>query len=60
MRRNWILNINAAVREHGINYSRFVNALNYKANIELDRKVLASLSHLEPYSFKAVVDEVKK
>ena len=60
MRRSWIIDINAAVREHGLNYSRFVNALNYKANIELDRKILANLAIMEPYSFKSVVDEVKQ
>jgi len=59
MRRTWIQNINAGVREHGVTYSRFINALNYNTNIELDRKIMAGLAHAEPYSFKAVVDEVK-
>jgi large subunit ribosomal protein L20 len=59
MRRNWIQNINAGVREHGISYSRFIHALNYNSNIEVDRKIMAGLAHAEPFSFKAIVDEVK-
>ena len=58
-RRSWIQNINAAVREHGVTYSRFINAYNYHSNIEIDRKIMANLSHTEPFSFKAIVDEVK-
>lgn len=58
IRREWILSINAAVREHQISYSRFVYGLN-RSNIKLDRKVLSDLAIYEPYSFKAVVDEVK-
>ena len=54
----WILRINAAVREYGINYSRFISGLK-KANIELNRKALAHLAVHEPESFKAVVDVVK-
>jgi hypothetical protein len=56
---NWIQSINAGVREHGVSYSKFINALNYHTNIELDRKIMANLSYTEPYSFKAIVDEVK-
>jgi hypothetical protein len=59
MRRTWIQNINAGVREHGMIYSRFINVLNYRTNIELDRKIMANLAHTEPYTFKAIVDEVK-
>eukprot|EP01017_Pseudomicrothorax_dubius_P021505 TRINITY_DN2315_c0_g3_i1.p1 TRINITY_DN2315_c0_g3~~TRINITY_DN2315_c0_g3_i1.p1 ORF type:complete len:170 (-),score=35.69 TRINITY_DN2315_c0_g3_i1:127-636(-) len=57
-REGWIISINAAVREHDINYSRFVNCLN-NSNIQLDRKILADLAQNEPYTFKAIVDEVK-
>ena len=39
-------------------YSHFVCGLN-RSNIQLDRKILADLAKYEPYSFKAVVDEVK-
>lgn len=59
MRREWITTINAAVREHGIPYSRFANALTKHSNIELDRNILANLAVHEPYSFKAVFDEVR-
>lgn len=57
-RTNWIMSINAAVREHNINYSNFIYGLN-KSNIELNRKILADLAVNEPYSFKAIVDEIK-
>ncbi len=56
--RQWILSIGAAVREHEINYSRFIHALNH-SNLEINRKILADLAINEPYSFKAVIDEVK-
>ena len=58
VRKSWIATINAAVREHGIMYSRFINALNINSNIQLDRKILANLAVNEPYSFKSVIDEV--
>ena len=57
-RREWILRIGAAVKEHYVNYSRFICGLTH-SNIELNRKILADLALNEPYSFKAVVDEVK-
>ena len=57
-RKEWIQTINAGVREHGIKYSRFIYALNH-SNIVLDRKILAELAINEPFSFKAVIDEVK-
>ena len=59
LRRGWIHTINSAVREHGLNYSRFTNALNNHSNIELDRKILSNLAVNEPYSFKSVMDEVR-
>jgi hypothetical protein len=59
MRRQWIHSINAAVREHGVSYSRFQCGLT-RSNIELDRKILSDLAINEPFSFKAVVDEVDK
>lgn len=58
LRTDNILTINSAVREHNINYSRFINSLN-NSNIELDRKILSILAINEPFSFKAVVDELK-
>lgn len=54
----WILRINAAVREHGMSYSRFVNAM-YKKHILLDRKVLAFLAKEKPAVFEKVVKAVK-
>jgi hypothetical protein len=58
MRKTWILSINAAVREHNMPYSRFVYGLTH-SNLNLDRKILSDLAINEPYSFKAIVDEVK-
>jgi large subunit ribosomal protein L20 len=58
LRRDWIQSINTASRDLNINYSRFICGLN-RSNIELDRKILANLAQNEPYSFKAVVDEIK-
>ena len=57
-RRLWIARINAAVREEGLTYSQFINALNTKG-ITLDRKVLADLAMNSPESFKALVAQVK-
>ena len=53
----WIQRINAAVREHGLTYSRFISGL-LGAGIDLDRKVLADLAVHEPEAFKALVDQV--
>jgi len=50
----WIQRINAAVREHGITYSRFISGL-AAAGIEIDRKILADLAVSEPEAFKALV-----
>ncbi len=54
----WILRINAAAREHGMSYSRFVNAL-MKKDIQLDRKVLSHLAMEKPEVFAAVVKAAK-
>jgi large subunit ribosomal protein L20 len=54
----WIQRINAAVREHGITYSRFIDGLN-KAGIEMDRKVLSALAFDDPAAFAAVVQKVQ-
>ena len=58
-RRIWIMRINAAVRERGMNYSEFIFGLK-KAEIELDRKTLAFLAMEEPTLFDMVSDEVKR
>lgn len=54
----WITRINAACREQGINYSQFIAGLN-KANIELDRKVLADMAVNDKAGFAAVVEQAK-
>jgi large subunit ribosomal protein L20 len=54
----WIQRINAATREHGLTYGRFINGLG-KAGVEVDRKVLADLAVSEPASFKALVEKAE-
>jgi large subunit ribosomal protein L20 len=58
MRRLWIVRINAAVRTHGLSYSRFIEGLK-KANIELDRKVLSDLAIHDPSGFGKVVEAAR-
>ncbi len=55
----WNARINAAVREHGTTYSKFINNLK-KANVTLDRKILAELAVNEPKAFTEVVKTVSK
>jgi large subunit ribosomal protein L20 len=57
-RKLWIVRINAACRLNGISYSRFINGL-LKANIELDRKILANIAMNEPETFKQIVEKAK-
>ncbi len=59
IRTEWIQSINAAVRDQEVNYSRFIYGLN-RSNLELDRKILSDMAKNEPYSFKAVLDEIKQ
>ena len=54
----WIQRINAAVRTDGLSYSQFIGLLK-KANVEINRKVLADLAMNHPVAFKAIVDKVK-
>lgn len=54
----WITRINAAVREHGLSYSRFIHALK-EANIELDRKILAELAVNNKEEFAKLVEVAK-
>ena len=54
----WIQRINAAVREHGITYSRFIAGLK-AAEIELDRKILAAIAFDDPAAFATIVEQVK-
>ena len=58
MRGLWQIQLNAAVREHGISYSKFIGGLK-KAKIELDRKVLSELARKEPSVFAKIVAKVK-
>lgn len=54
----WIQRINAAAREAGLTYARFINGLG-RAGIEVDRKVLADLAVKEPEAFKALAEKAK-
>jgi large subunit ribosomal protein L20 len=58
-RQLWNVRINAAIREEGMSYSRFIDALK-KANIAIDRKILAGLAETEHAVFKKVVAAAKK
>lgn len=58
-RRLWQIQINAAVREHGLSYSKFIDLLK-KHKIELDRKILAQLAREYPAIFNKIVEVVKK
>ena len=58
-RQLWIARINAAVRDEGISYSRFINGLD-KAGITLNRKALSNLAIEDPTAFKAIVEAAKK
>jgi len=53
----WLTKLNASLREQGTTYSRFIAALK-KANIQLDRKILAHLAEHEPKVFAAIVKAV--
>ena len=57
-RKLWIIRINAACRLNDINYSRFINGLK-KANIELDRKILADMAMNDAAAFSAVAAQAK-
>jgi large subunit ribosomal protein L20 len=58
-RKLWIVRINAAVRDHGLSYSRFIDGLN-KAKVALDRKVLSELAISDPAGFAKVVELAKQ
>lgn len=58
MRGLWIIRINAAVREHGLTYARFMHGLKL-AGITLDRKQLSEMAATEPAAFKAIFDQAK-
>ena len=57
-RRLWIIRINAAANQHGMNYSTFIDGLK-KAGIEIDRKVLADIAVRDPQAFEAIANQVR-
>jgi large subunit ribosomal protein L20 len=58
-RKLWMVRINAACRQRGLNYSRFIAGL-VKANIELDRKSLSEIAVHDSRGFDAIVEAVKR
>jgi large subunit ribosomal protein L20 len=59
LRTLWIQRINAALRLHGLSYSRFMG-LAAQANVRLDRKILADLAVSNQAAFQSVVEAVRK
>ena len=55
----WIQRINAAVREHGLTYGRFINGLS-NLGVDVDRKMLSDIAIKDPEAFKALVDQAAK
>ena len=58
-RQLWIQRINAAARQHGMSYSRFVAGM-HAASVEVDRKVLADLAVRDPAAFAALVEVARQ
>ena len=58
-RKLWIQRINAAARENGMSYSRFINGL-HQAGVEVDRKILADLAVRDPGAFTALVEVARQ
>ena len=58
MRELWIVRINAAARQNGITYGRFIAGLK-KADIEIDRKILADLAVRDAATFGRIVEVAK-
>ncbi|MDT8287821.1 MAG: 50S ribosomal protein L20 [Elusimicrobiales bacterium] len=59
MRQLWIMRLNAAAREEGMSYSKFMNGLK-KANIDINRKMLSEIALKDPASFKQIAELAKK
>jgi large subunit ribosomal protein L20 len=55
----WVQRINAAAREHGLTYARFIDGMN-KAGIEVDRKVVSDIAIHEPAAFAALCKQAKE
>jgi large subunit ribosomal protein L20 len=58
-RRLWTQRINAASRQHGLSYSKFVHGLKL-AGVDLNRKMLADIAVRDPIAFKAVVEQAQQ
>jgi large subunit ribosomal protein L20 len=58
IRSLWIMRLNAAVREHGLSYSRFIDML-AKKHVELDRKILSDIAITDSNTFKKVIEAIK-
>ncbi len=58
-RRLWQTQINAAARQHDLSYSKFIHALKEK-NIEIDRKILATLAKEQPKIFEKIIEKIKE
>jgi large subunit ribosomal protein L20 len=58
-RKLWIVRINAAARQNGLSYNRFMNGLKM-ANIEIDRKVLSDMAIDDPQAFAQLAETAKK
>lgn len=58
MRSLWIVRLNAAIREKGLSYSKFINMLS-KSDVELNRKSLSELAIQEPDVFSKLVEKIK-
>lgn len=58
-RKLWITRINAAARQNGLSYSKFINGLK-KSEIEVNRKMLSEMAIHDPEGFKSLVDTVKE
>ena len=58
-RNLWTLKINAAVRNYGFSYSRFINASSFQRNVTIDRKVLAEIAEKKPAMFEKIITAVR-
>lgn len=58
-RKLWIIRINAACRENGISYSKFINGLT-KSGFEINRKMLSEIAINDPKMFASIVEQAKK
>ncbi len=58
MRELWIIRVNAAARQVGLSYSTFINGLK-KANIEIDRKILANIAFDDMATFTQIAEKAK-